>query len=90
MPRYLLAVSIPTAETGACASREWRVRAAAGELRRQGLAVVFERAVPLGEEGRCLFLLVAVSEAVVRQLAALAELGNAGIAEAGARRASVA
>jgi hypothetical protein len=90
MPRFLVATAISPDAGGECASREWRLRAATGELRRRGLAVLFDRAIPVVGEGRCLFVLVAVSKGVVECAAELAQLGAIDVVEAGAPTASVA
>jgi hypothetical protein len=57
-------------------------RAHTGELRRGGLAVVLERAIPAPEESRCLFAVAAASKRVVERAAELAQLSPVGIAEA--------
>jgi hypothetical protein len=89
VPRSVIATSSAAVETPSL-SREWRLRAAAGELRRGGLAVVLERAIPAPEESRCLFAVVAASKRVVERAAEVAQLGPAGIAEPRGRRAYVA
>ena len=90
MPRYVLATTVLGGADGECTSLEWRIRAAVGELRRGGLAVLLERVLPVPDGRRCLFVVVAASERVVTRLAELAQLAPFDIAEARDRSAATA
>ena len=90
MPIYVLATTVAAGADGECTSREWRIRAAAGELRRGGLAVLLERVLPVPDGRRCVFVVAAASERVVIRLAELAQLATFEIAEARDRSAATA
>jgi hypothetical protein len=83
LPRKGSDVDTAIAELQIWLSAEQRLdRAHTGELRRGGLAVVLERAIPAPEESRCLFAVVAAMKRVVARSAELAQLSPVGIAEA--------
>jgi hypothetical protein len=81
MPRYVLE-TVAAGARGGCTAREWRVRSAAAELRRRGVRVRFDRALPAAEEARCLFVVEAPSAREARLAAELAELERFRIVEA--------
>jgi hypothetical protein len=50
MRRYLVETFVARDATGGCSAPEWRVRSVAGELRRQGVRVRFDRAIRVPED----------------------------------------
>jgi len=75
MPTYTVETFLSRQATAECAAREWRARATAGELRRQGVMVRFDRVIRLPEQDACLFVLDAASAREAELVAELAELG---------------
>jgi hypothetical protein len=74
MRRYFVETFVPRGASGGCAAREFRVRSVTGDLRRQGLRVRFDRAIP--EPGRelCVFVFEAESRDEAALAAELAQL----------------
>jgi hypothetical protein len=85
MPRYLVETFVAPDAPGECSSREWRVRSAAGELRRKGVRVGFERVIRIPEDGICVIVLNAASEREAALAAELAELDRFRVVEAAAQ-----
>jgi hypothetical protein len=82
MPRYLVETFVARDAAGGCSAREWRVRSVAGELRRQGVRVRFDRAIPAPEDDLCVFVFEAASERETALAAELAQLDPYRIVEA--------
>ena len=74
MRRYLVETFVARDATGGCSAPEWRVRSVAGELRRQGVRVRFDRAIRVPEDELCLFVFEAASEREAALAAELAQL----------------
>lgn len=85
MPRYLVETFVTPGAGGECSSWGWRVRSAAAALRRRGVRVCFERAIPSSEGGICVIVLAAGSEREAALAAELAELTPFRVVEAGAQ-----
>jgi hypothetical protein len=75
MPSYRVETLLAREASRECTAREWRARSAAGELRRQGIRVRFDRVVRLPEEETCLFVFDAASAREAALVAELAKLG---------------
>ena len=75
MPSYRVETFLAREATSECAAREWRARSTAGELRRQGVLVRFDRVVRIPEEDACMFVFDAAS---AREAALVAELAGLG------------
>ena len=75
MPSYRVETFLAREATSECAAREWRARSTAGELRRQGVMVRFDRVVRIPEEDACMFVFDAAS---AREAALVAELAGLG------------
>jgi muconolactone delta-isomerase len=75
MPSYLVETFLAREATAECAAREWRARSTAGELRRQGVMVRFDRMIRRPQEDACLFVFDAASAREAALVAELAELG---------------
>lgn len=74
MRRYLVETFLEPDTPGECTAREWRVRSAAGELRRRGIRVRFDRAIRVPEDGLCVFVFEAASGREATLTAQLAQL----------------
>lgn len=74
MPRYLVETFVAPGANRECASREWRVRSATGELRRQGVRVRLDRVIPRPEDGLCRFVFDAASGREAALVVELAQL----------------
>jgi hypothetical protein len=87
MPSYRVETLLAREATSECTAREWRARSTAGELRRQGVMVRFDRVVRVPEEQTCLFVFDAASAREAALVAELADLGPFRVveSEAGAR-----
>jgi len=75
MPSYRVETFLAREATSECTAREWRARSAAGELRRQGVMVRFDRVIRVPEADACLFVFDAASASEAALVAELAELG---------------
>jgi hypothetical protein len=74
MPRYLVETFLAPGARGECTAREWRVRSATGELRRQGVRVRLDRVIPRPEDGLCRFVFDAASGREASLVVELAKL----------------
>lgn len=74
MPRYLVETFLAPGANRECTAREWRVRSATGELRRQGVRVRLDRVIPLPEDGVCRFVFEAASGHEAARVVELAQL----------------
>jgi hypothetical protein len=75
MPSYLIETFLAAEASAECTAREWRARSVAGELRRQGVRVRFDRVLRVPENETCLFVFDAASPREAALVAELAELG---------------
>ncbi len=82
MPRFVVETLVAADGSGERSSHEWRVRSAAGELRRSGARVCFERAIAAPEDGTCVILIRAATEHEAALVAERAGLAPFRIAEA--------
>jgi hypothetical protein len=91
MRKYVVETALPAEAAGQCSAREWRARSAAGELRRQGVRVRFDRVIRVPEDGLCLFVFEGASEHEAARAAELARLDPFRVVEAvqSGRRAGV-
>jgi len=74
MRKYVVETFLALGSSGECTAREWRMRWAAGELRRRGVRVRFDRVIGVPEDGLCLFVVEAASGREATLAAELAEL----------------
>jgi hypothetical protein len=90
MPSYVVETLVDPRAPGQCTAREWRARAVAGQLRREGVRVRFDRVVQGPDQTRCSFVFQAGSWDEAALVAELAELDPVRVVEAAPpeRRAS--
>jgi hypothetical protein len=81
MRRYFVETFVPQSAAGGCAAREFRVRSVTGDLRRQGLRVRFDRAIPEPGSELCVFVFEAESRDEAALAAELAQLDAFRISE---------
>ena len=82
MPRFMVETFVAPGAHVECTAREWRVRSATGELRRQGLRVRLDRVVAAPEDGLCRFVFDAASGRETALVVELAQLDQYRIVEA--------
>ncbi|MGH3132844.1 MAG: hypothetical protein ACRDNY_03725 [Gaiellaceae bacterium] len=85
MPSYLVETFLPGDAVAGCSAREWRARSAAGDLRRQGVRVRFDRVIHVPGEERCVFVFDAASRREAALAAELAQLDPFRVVEAAPR-----
>ena len=88
MRRYFVETFVPQGAAGGCGAQEFRVRSVTGDLRRQGLRVRFDRAIPEAGSEVCVFVFEAESRNEAALAAELAGLGPFRVVE-DARAATV-
>jgi hypothetical protein len=75
MPSFVVETVATPDALAECTAREWRARSVAGELRRQGVRVRFDRVVRVPKDETCLFVFDAASRREAALVAELAQLG---------------